>query len=99
VKVGAEGWQLARTVDPANVALARGIRLMRGPLRSRVHLRFALAMGGAVAACTALASTILGTAALASVLMLATLLMFVFGELVERHLYFTAEASPGMPGA
>jgi formate dehydrogenase iron-sulfur subunit len=99
VKVGAEGWQLARTVDPANVALARGIRLMRGPLRSRVHLRFALAMGGAAAACTALASTILGTAALASVLMLATLLMFVFGELVERHLYFTAEASPGMPGA
>jgi hypothetical protein len=31
-------------------------------------------------------------------LVLAALAFFAVGELIERHLYFTAEASPGMPG-
>jgi hypothetical protein len=63
-----------------------------------MRMRFALAIAGATTACLTLASATFGTTAMLALLMIGTLLLFVSGELVERHLYFTAEASLGMPG-
>jgi len=80
-------------------ALANGARLMRGPLRVRSHVRLAFAAIGALGAVASIASIALGGPSFVITLLIGALLLScTFGEFVERHLYFTAEASPSMPG-
>jgi len=82
-----------------STALANGARLLRGPLRRRSRVRIALAAIGASSASVAVAMVALGGYALAtSMLVGVSLLLCTAGEFLERHLYFTAEASPSMPG-
>lgn len=97
-KCAAEARLLALARDDASDALARTARLLRGPLERRVKLRFGLAAGGLLAAMAALCFALGGATAGAAACALCALAGFALGELVERHLYFTAEASPGMPG-
>jgi Fe-S-cluster-containing dehydrogenase component/DMSO reductase anchor subunit len=68
----------------SNDALSRTARLLDGPLRPRRHARYAAAIAGLFAAATGFAWVALA--------------FFALGELVERHLYFTSESSPAMPG-
>lgn len=98
LKLGLEAWQLAKPKAYADVALARGVRLMRGPLLRRVAVRFAFALGGLLFGCFSWVLSGTQELGIAFVFALATLLLFASGEFVERHLYFTAEASPAMPG-
>jgi len=54
---------------------------------------------GALGAVVSLAAVALGGPTLVITLSIGALMLFcTFGEFVERHLYFTAEASPSMPG-
>lgn len=78
-------------------ALARSGRLLAGPLRPRLVLRVGLAAAGVVLALAAAAAAPVLPAAAAAVAAVACAALLC-AELVERHLYFTAEAGPGMPG-
>ncbi len=98
VKVAAEARLLVRRRDGVNDALSRTARLLRGPLRTRVRVRFGFAAGGLLAAAFALAFVFGEESGGVAACAVAALASFALGELVERHLYFTAEASPGMPG-
>ena len=79
-------------------ALGRTVLLIRGPLRHRVSLRVGLAFMGAGCAIAALLSFSTQESRTALMFSVATLLFFAAGEGVERHLFFTAEASHRMPG-
>ena len=79
--------------------LARSVRLLRGALRGRLRARFASASVAAVAVVAAFAMAWLGLELPALAAGALALAGFALGELIERHLYFTAEASRGMPGA
>ncbi len=82
-----------------SVALANGTRLMRGPLRGRSRVRLILAATGVLGAVFSVGLMALGGPVFVVALSTGTLLLScTLGELIERHLYFTAEASPGMPG-
>ena len=97
-KVGVEVLRCAGPRDGADHALARTRGLLRGPLRRRLGVRFGLALGGLSLGTAALAAAWIGVQGATAVFALAALLSFALGEFLERHLYFTAEASPGMPG-
>ncbi|MDJ0785744.1 MAG: dimethyl sulfoxide reductase anchor subunit [Myxococcota bacterium] len=92
-KVASEAWLAARSDESSE--LVRTARLLRGPLKDRFQLRLALAGAGLLAA---LLAAVLSTPAATACVALAALLTTGLGELLERHLYFTAEATPGMPG-
>jgi Fe-S-cluster-containing dehydrogenase component/DMSO reductase anchor subunit len=81
-----------------DVALARGAQLLRGVLRPRFRARVVCAALGLLAAGAGVAFDVFGAEDVPATLVLAALAFFAVGELIERHLYFTAEASPGMPG-
>jgi hypothetical protein len=82
----------------ANDALARTARLLSGPLRGRQRARLAAAAVGLLAAAAALGSGIAAAPGLAAGFAWAALACTALGELIERHLYFTSESSPAMPG-
>jgi DMSO reductase anchor subunit len=98
LKITAERRLLSLRHGGANDALARTARLLCGPLRTRWRARLAAAAVGGIAAAAAIAAAIAAapgwTAGFAWVCLACTAL----GELVERHLYFTSESSPAMPG-
>ena len=79
--------------------LARTARLLRGPLVGRVRGRMGVTGGGV--ACALGAGACAGGGAFAFAVWLTTVALgfFVVGEGMERHLFFTAEASHRMPGA
>jgi len=91
-------WRLARRDAGEDDALSRSARLLRGPLRDRFRARCALAALGATSALGVLACAAGGAAGGALALSLSALAFSTFGEVVERHLYFTSEAMPAMPG-
>lgn len=76
-------------------AWTRTIRLLRGPLRRRFRTRMGLAASSLVVGGVA---CLLPISASSGPLVLLSLVGLTCAEIVERHLYFTAEASPGMPG-
>ncbi len=81
-------------------ALERGRQLLRGPLRPRARVRLVFAACGAVGAALSISLLAFGWPGFPGLLLLmmgGSLLLCTIGEIVERHLYFTAEASPGMP--
>jgi Fe-S-cluster-containing dehydrogenase component/DMSO reductase anchor subunit len=75
---------LASPRADASDALSRTARLLAGPLRAQRRARFAAAAAGLLASAAGFAW--------------AGLACFALGELIERHLYFTSESSPAMPG-
>jgi DMSO reductase anchor subunit len=83
LKIAAER-RLSSPHGDANDALSRTARLLSGPLRARQRARYAAAAAGLLAAAAGFAWV--------------GLACFALGELVERHLYFTSESSPAMPG-
>ena len=95
-KAALEVWSLRERRQDAGSALGRTARLLRGPLRSHVRVRFGLAAAGIAMAGAALGLPVYG--ALGAAATVAALALLALGELVERHLYFTAEANPAMPG-
>jgi Fe-S-cluster-containing dehydrogenase component/DMSO reductase anchor subunit len=87
-----------RGSSPLGSALDRSRRLLRGPLRGRLRARFAAALAGGLCGLAALAYAAAGAPVYATLLCVAATLGLLLGELLERHLYFTAEANHGMPG-
>ena len=84
-----------------SIALVRGAQLMRGPLRVRARARLFFAGVGMAGAAFSIALLAMGDGGSTGLLLTmagGSLLLCTAGEIVERHLYFTAEASPGMPG-
>lgn len=81
-----------------STALQNGARLMHGPLRGRSRFRLLLAGLGMLVISGCIVSVVLGGPDLVVALSVLAMLICTLGELVERHLYFTAEASPSMPG-
>ena len=92
LELGLIGWSSSEGTS----ARARSVRLLRGRLRKRVWARTALVVAGLLTGAVAWS---LPPSPLTAGFALATLVLLVVGEMVERHLFFTAEASPGMPGA
>ena len=97
-KAVAEVVLLAERNGRANETLARTARLLWGPLRPRLRVRFGLALAGLLATGAALLAAVGGAVVGIAVCSWTSLVCFTLAELVERHLYFTAEASPAMPG-
>jgi DMSO reductase anchor subunit len=64
-------------------------------LRGLFRLRAGLTLGGAAL----LGLAVVSAPSLAGALALLALPLLLGGELVERHLFFTAEAARSMPGA
>jgi Fe-S-cluster-containing dehydrogenase component/DMSO reductase anchor subunit len=79
-------------------ALMRGAGLMHGVLRPRARLRWAFAVVSLCCGFAAIAMLTFGDTGVAFGLSVGVLLFAMLGEFVERHLYFTSEASPSMPG-
>jgi Fe-S-cluster-containing dehydrogenase component/DMSO reductase anchor subunit len=98
LKIAAERRLLALRHGAANDALARTARLLSGPLRARLRVRLAASAAGLLAAGAALAAGIAAAPGWAAGFAWLCLACAAFGELVERHLYFTSESSPAMPG-
>ncbi len=98
VKVAGETRLLARRRAATNDALVRTARLLAGALRPKLRARLAAAAAGWIAAAAALACGIAAAPGSAAVFAGAALACTALGELVERHLYFTSESSPAMPG-
>lgn len=98
LKIGGETHFLLRPRSDPRGALARSVRLLRGALRRRARARFVAAAAGGLLAAAALGSGVLGLARLGLGFGTLSFVVFVLGELIERHLYFTSEASCGMPG-
>jgi formate dehydrogenase iron-sulfur subunit len=97
-KIAAEAKLLARRDGDASDALARTARLLAGALYPKLRVRGAALAGGALAAAAAIASGIAAAPGLAAGFAWTALACCALGELVERHLYFTSESSPAMPG-
>jgi Fe-S-cluster-containing dehydrogenase component/DMSO reductase anchor subunit len=97
VKIGAERRLVSRDAGDTD-ALSRTARLLAGPLRARQRARFAAAGAGVLASAAALACGVAAAPGFAAGFAWAGLACFALGELVERHLYFTSESSPAMPG-
>ncbi|MFP6655210.1 MAG: 4Fe-4S dicluster domain-containing protein [Myxococcota bacterium] len=79
-------------------ALMRGARLMHGALRTRARFRLALAAVSLLGGFVAISVMPQMDTGVAIGLSVGVLLFATLGEFVERHLYFTSEASPSMPG-
>jgi DMSO reductase anchor subunit len=97
-KLAGEALLLVRRRDGAADPVSRTARLLRGALRRRVRLRFAAAAAGVPMLAAAVGVAAAGASGWAAVLAAIALAGFALGELIERHLYFTSESSPGMPG-
>ncbi len=57
-----------------------------------------MAAGGFIAAAAALALSFANSIGWVAFFAIGALALFALGEILERHLYFTSEASFGMPG-
>ncbi len=90
---------LVEAGTPAQTPLNKTARLLAGELNIFVRVRITLALlGGVVLPLVALLQLAAGNAP--SLLLAAVLLMLcVAGELIERHLFFTAAVTQKMPGA
>ena len=90
---------LVEAATPSQTPLNKTARLLAGELNGFVRARIALALlGGVVLPLIALLQLAAGGAP--SLLLAAVLLMLcVAGELIERHLFFTAVVTQKMPGA
>jgi Fe-S-cluster-containing dehydrogenase component/DMSO reductase anchor subunit len=97
-KLAAEHRLLSLRHGSANDPLSRTARLLCGPLRARLRARRAAAAAGGLAAAAAFVATAAAAPGWAAGFASACLVCFALGELVERHLYFTSESSPAMPG-
>ncbi len=87
-------------LDSGLVALVRSARLEHGVLAPRVRARMGLVVGGFTALLAATFASAAGAPLpLAAAVALAGAGACFAGELGERHLFFAAEASRGMPGA
>ncbi|TMA36274.1 MAG: molybdopterin oxidoreductase [Deltaproteobacteria bacterium] len=98
LKIAAERRLSSRRDAGDSDALSRTARLLSGPLRVRQQARFAAAGAGVLASAAGVVCGIAAAPGFAAGFAWAGLACFVLGELVERHLYFTSEASPAMPG-
>lgn len=92
-KLLVESSHLLRSED---VDLQRTRRLLAGVLYDRVRQRWATAAVATLAACGALALG--GSPIVAATLCIASAFAFAASELVERRLFFVAEATRRMPG-
>jgi len=78
-------------------ALERSARLMRGALRRELQLRIATAVAG-LSLLLLLLALPRGAGPVIAGLASASFALLLIGELLERHLFFRAEAAPAMPG-
>lgn len=80
-------------------ALARTVRLLRGPLWRKTKMRLGLtAVGLGMLSIATVILLLRGADMVFLLFSLGSLVACLAGELLERHLYFTSEAGPGMPG-
>lgn len=76
-------------------ALERSRALLAGPLRSQHRARRALTVAGVTLLLT---GALVGPPGAAVLAVLAGVAALLAGESMDRHLFFRAEAAPGMPG-
>ncbi len=98
LKLAGETYALRHLRDSRLTTLRRSAALIVGPLRSVFAARLALgALGGIVVPLSAIALAGAGTSG-AILLAFIALACLTAGEFLERHLFFRAVASRGMPG-
>ena len=96
-KLCAELADLRHPDDLAPAALERSARLMLGALRRELQLRIASAVAG-LSLLLLLLALPRGAGPLIAGLASTSFALLLIGELLERHLFFRAEAARGMPG-
>ncbi len=95
-KLGFEGRDLRRHDEGCD--LDRTARLLRGPLRGWLSLRYGLGIAGGLVLPAIVLNTASTQPAVAGGLAVLSLGLLITGEWVERTLFFTASPKPRMPG-
>jgi DMSO reductase anchor subunit len=97
VKLCAELADLRHRDDRTPSAVERSARLMLGALRRTLQLRIAFAVAG-LSLLLLLLALPHGAGPVIAGLASTSFALLLVGELLERHLFFRAEAAPAMPG-